>query len=165
MVVTIRILPMDKISEFKGWTSQKVQDKFFLNMVPSRILNREQGIYCFKTNKIKLDDKETYILFQFDNHIIACARLDKTISNELCNEYQGYYVLPPDTVFTFDKISLNDLNKHVFPQNSIKRFSQVCHKRTLSNIDSFLCNTKVVKNKKGVELANIIPNHNFQCKP
>ena len=71
MVVTIRILPMDKISEFKGWTSQKVQDKFFLNMVPSRILNREQGIYCFKTNKIKLDDKETYILFQFDNHIIV----------------------------------------------------------------------------------------------
>lgn len=165
MEVTIRILPMDKIYEFKDWTSKEVQDDYFLDEMPSRFINGEQGIYCFKTNKIKLDDNETYILFQFDNHIIACAKLENIRTNKLCNEYQGYYVLPYDSVYTFDKISLNDLNTYVFSQNPIKRFCQVCYKRTLPDIGSFLNNTNVVKNKKTVELANITPNHNFQCKP
>ena len=65
-------------------------------------------------NKIKIDDQETYILFQYDNYIIACAKLDNTILINSHKNYKGYYILPPQTIYTFDKISLNDLNKNIF---------------------------------------------------
>lgn len=164
MSIIIRILPMDKINEFHGQDLEIVQSKFFLNEVPSRVVNNDIGIYCFKSNKIKVDGQETYILFQYDNHIVACARLDKTILVSTHKEYGGYYVLPPGTIYTFDKISLNDLNTHVFPLEPIKRFCQVCHKRTLLDINSFLNNTKVVKNLKSIG-SNISLKYNFQCEP
>lgn len=166
MSIIIRILPMDKINEFGGDKIETVQSKFFLNDVPSRVINNDVGIYCFKSKKIAHnEEQETYILFQYDNHIIACARLDKVIYNESCKEYQGYYVLPPDTIYTFDKINLNDLNTYVFPQEPIKRFSQACYKKTLPDIDSFLNNTNVVKNVKPVIQSNITLNREFQCEP
>ncbi len=165
MSIIIRILPMDKINEFQGQNFASVQSDFFLKEVPSRVLNNDIGIYCFKSNKIKVDDQETYILFQYDNHIIACAKLDKTVLVCTHKEYGGYYVLPPETIYTFDKISLNDLNTYVFPLDPIKRFCQVCHKRTLLDINSFLNNTKVVKNLEGVNQSNIILNREFQCEP
>ena len=164
MSIIIRILPMDKINEFRGQNFTSVQSDFFLKEVPSRVLNNHIGIYCFKSNKIKVDDQETYILFQYDNHIIACAKLNKTILSCTHKEYGGYYVLSPETIYTFDKINLNDLNTHVFPLDQIKRFCQVCHKRTLLDINSFLNNTKVVKNLKGIE-SNIALKYNFQCEP
>ena len=53
MSIIVRILPMDKINEFRDWTPEKVPNDFFLNDLPSRIINNDQGIYCFKSNKIK----------------------------------------------------------------------------------------------------------------
>lgn len=165
MSITVRILPMDKQNEFNGQDTVSVQSDFFLKEVPSRIVNQVQGIYCFKTNKIKLDNQETYILFQYDNHIIACAKLANTVPDKSHQEYGGYYVLPPDTIYTFDKISRENMNKFIFPQEPIKKFSQVCHKKSLQNIASFLNNTNVIKNLKSVAEEDIEPNYNFQCQP
>ena len=137
MSIIIRILPMDKINEFHQQDLKIVQSVFFLKEVPSRAVHNDIGIYCFKSNKIKIDEEETYILFQYDNHIIACAKLDKTILVSTHNVYSGYYVLPPDTIYIFDKINLNDLNTHIFPLDPIKKFCQVCHKRSLPDINSF----------------------------
>lgn len=165
MSITIRILPMDKQNEFHGQDIESVQSDFFLMEVPSRVVKDVQGIYCFKTNKIKLDNQETYILFQYDNHIIACAKLDKIIQDKTHNEYGGYYVLPPDTIYTFDKISRENINRFIFPQEPIKRFSQVCHKKSLQSIELFLKNTDVVKDLQSVLQANITLQNNFQCTP
>lgn len=167
MSTMVRILPMDKITEFKNMASDKVQSEFFLKEMPSRIKKTihgtYQGIYCFKSNKIKTDSLDTYILFQYDNHIIACAKLkEKHDCNEHI-EYKGYYVLPPKDIVTFNKINLNDLNTYVFPNDPIKRFSQVCHKRTLVDISEFL-NNPIVTNKDYVE-KDLIPEYNFQCQP
>lgn len=164
MSIIIRILPMDKINEFHEKKLELVQSDFFLNEVPSRIINGFQGIYCFKSNKIKLDNQETYILFQYDNYIIACAKLDNTIFVNTHKEYKGYYILTPDTIFTFDKISLKDLNTYVFYNDPIKRFSQVCYKRTLEDINCFLNNT-IVKNLQNIVQSNLTLNNNFQCEP
>ena len=164
MPIIIRILPMEKINEFKGKKSELVQSDFFLNEVPSRVVDGFQGIYCFKSNKIKIDDQETYILFQYDNYIIACAKLDNTILINSHKNYKGYYILPPQTIYTFDKISLNDLNKNIFHNDPIKRFSQVCHKKILENINVFLKN-EIVKNLQRVAEENLTINNNFQCEP
>lgn len=164
----IRILPMDKINEFNGNSISFVQNNFFLKDVPFRVVNNEQGIYCFKSNKIKIDKnnidvKDTYILFQYDNHIIACAKLIKIIPCVHNTIYKGYYVLEPNTIMIFDKISLNDLNTYMFPLEPIKRFSQVCHKRTIQNINSFLNNINLVKNEQFMDKTVTTLNYKFQC--
>ena len=91
-------------------------------------------------------------------------QLDNTILINSHKNYKGYYILPPQTIYTFDKISLNDLNKNIFHNDPIKRFSQVCHKKILENINVFLKN-EIVKNLQRVAEENLTINNNFQCEP
>ena len=133
----IRILPMDKKSEFKGKPIREVQKEFFFNSLPTeRKMGNRYGKFLFKTSGMKTE-KGSVVLFQYDNKIIAKAKLADIVKfpNPLIGDpdepglekevYNGAYFFEPSSISIFDPITKDEIKK-IWPQ--FKKFSNTKHK-------------------------------------
>lgn len=116
--VMVRILPMNKLDEWKDWDIRKVQEEFLL-----KELNIERkGKYHYKTAGMKAE-RGCVVLFQFDKKIIGLANLEDVkkrddpgyfdIPTELDNNlnYKGAYYFDPHSIRTFKPISTEEMKR------------------------------------------------------
>jgi len=156
----IRILPMDKEYEFSGDSVENVQEKFFLTELPSRNDDIGQGKYCYKTNGMNIDKQTTLVLFQYENKIIASARLyDITKFDEPEDVYYGAFYFEPTSIQVFKAISNEEIN-NIFQCK--KKFGQVKHYLDTTYLDTFM--SKLL-NTKFVNIGNLSVNVNTTCVP
>lgn len=108
MYKTIRILPMDKEEEFKEINNiQALQNDFFLN----DLAHRENGQYCYKKNGMATDGCLTLVLFQYNNHIVACADLLKVSKfKEARGNYNGAFDFDTNSIKVFDELNNEEIN-------------------------------------------------------
>lgn len=121
MYTMVRVLPMDQKDEFEGLTIEEVQKDFFLNQLPKR-----EGEYRYKAKGLIAYKVTTLVLFQYDNHIIACADLDKIVKFEKIEEdiYRGAFYFNPNSIKVFAPMTNADIN-NIF--KCTKKFGQVKH--------------------------------------
>ncbi|WP_019229972.1 HNH endonuclease [Sedimentibacter sp. B4] len=120
--LSIRILPMSKKEEFPDMSIEDVQNDYFLG----KLRNSRQGKYYFK--KVGMDaPKGSLILFQFDNVIIASARLLSILRFNIPVEkqYLGAYKFDINTIKVFEPITIQEIrnidkNITVFSQSKQK---------------------------------------------
>lgn len=101
----IRVIPMSS-SEFENYnTFQDVQNKFFLE----DLVTRERCAYKYRERGLK-SQNNALLLFQYNNMIIASARLDEVEIFEDAEEgiYRGAYYLYPESIQVFEPITLKD---------------------------------------------------------
>lgn len=114
---SIRILPMSSKEEFPGRTIEDVQDNFFLGELIKR-----DGIYYFR--KVGMNAPNgSLVLFQFDNLIIASAKLHSILRYERPEkgQYFGAYKFEINTIKIFQPITIAEMNKI---DSNINKFSQ-----------------------------------------
>lgn len=152
----IRILPMDKKGEFCNANIDYIQNEFFIKDLPSRFDDRGEGKYCYKKYGMKID-KDTLVLFQYDNMIVAIARLENIKKFDTPQDwYHGTYYFKPESIKIFKPINNNLLNK-IFNINI--KFSNTKHTIETNNIQDF-DNLKDIKTMdKTIEKYNLI-----ECK-
>ena len=134
---SIRILPMNSAEEFANQKIEEVQDKFFWNI----LLNRS-GKYCFRKSSM-VAPPSTFVLFQYNNSIIASATLNAIEKFEIPiqGEYLGAYHFDMSSIETFQPITSAEMKK-IIPR--FKGFSQAKQK-----IDSsYIKETKALINSK-----------------
>ena len=134
---SIRILPMNRKIEFRDWPIEKVQQDFFLDDLPYREDNGKRGKYLCKEKGMKADSG-CIVLFQYDNRVIASAKLtdsekftepqygddfskDPYYSNF---KYLGAFYFEPSSIFVFDPVTADEI-KSIW--SDFKRFSHVKH--------------------------------------
>jgi hypothetical protein len=156
----IRILPMDKEYEFDGLTIIDVQTNFFLKELPSRKDENGQGKYCYKSHGMKAEEGSTLVLFQYDNKIIACAKLNRIIKFDMPNDvYHGAFYFEPNTIKIFEPVTNEDIRSDFHCEI---KFGQVKHILNVKYIDNFLNRLKNIKN---VNMNNLQVNENSTCPP
>lgn len=114
---SIRILPMSSREEFPGMGIEDVQDNFFLGD-----LKKRNGIFYFR--KVGMNAPNgSLVLFQFDNSIIASAKLLSIKRFDLpeMGQYYGTYQFDINTIEVFQPITVAKINKI---DSNITRFSQ-----------------------------------------
>lgn len=120
-----QILPMSE-NEFPNYSIEKIQNEFFLNDLKKRKTKNVNGndIVVYHRYKNGIRNKNIEILFQYNNHIVACAYMteDKKYKNPDKNGFYGEYHFLPNTIEVFSPISLNGL-REIWP-NNISCFSQ-----------------------------------------
>ncbi|MGA4718736.1 HNH endonuclease [Fictibacillus nanhaiensis] len=117
VIPSIRILPMSSKDEFPGMSIEDLQDDFFLGELKER-----GGIFYFR--KVGMNAPNgSLVLYQFDNLIIASARLQSIEKFEIPEEQQyfGAYKFGINTVKVFQPITLAEVNNI---DSNITRFSQ-----------------------------------------
>lgn len=127
--VMVRILPMNKLDEWKDWGISEVQKEFLL-----KELNIERkGKYHYKTAGMKAE-RGSVVLFQFDNKIIGLANLDDVkkrddpgyfdIPTDLDDnpDYKGAYYFEPRTIRTFKPVNAEEI-KRIWDKEFIDRNS------------------------------------------
>ncbi len=114
----IRILPMSKSEEFPQWSIEEVQQKYFL-----KDLIEKNGYYYYRKVGMR-SANGSLVLFQFDNAIIAAARIldTKKYKAPIDGLYYGAYIFDTKSVITFEPITYDEL--HVI-DNNLAPFSQV----------------------------------------
>ncbi|MCB2300295.1 HNH endonuclease [Clostridium tagluense] len=137
--LAIRILPMSSKNEFPGMSIEDVQNNYFLG----ELIHKQKGMYYYKNSGIKAPEG-SLILFQFDNMIIAAARLlgvEKYVV-PVDGQYYGAYRFDINSVDVFRPITLAEINKIDI---TITGFSQV-----KQEIDSQLMNEihELIKSKQ-----------------
>lgn len=129
----IRLIPMSP-EEFKGYSIEDIQQKFFL----SDLINREGCGYYYKERGLN-SENNALLLFQIRGEIIAAARLDCVVEDEGYEGYRGAYYLYPDSIIVFEPITLYDL-KSVCPEfkafTQSKQFIDIKH---LNDILELIC--------------------------
>lgn len=117
----IRILPMNSNEEFANQKIEEVQDQFFRNI----LLNRS-GKYYFKKSSMAAPPS-TFVLFQYNNSIIASATLNEIEKFEIPmqEEYLGAYHFDMRSIETFQPITSAEMKKIV---PTFKGFSQAKQK-------------------------------------
>lgn len=80
----IRLIPMSKELEFANKSIDTVQQEFFID----DLKNREECLYFFRSSGINCT-KNTLLLFQYDNMVIASAKLKGIIKYD--TPYDGVY--------------------------------------------------------------------------
>ena len=132
MYTMVRVLPMDQEGEFDGLTIKDVQKHFFSNELPKR-----EGKYRYKIQGLIADKMTTLVLFQYDNHIIACADLDKVVKFEKIEEdvYRGAFYFKPSSIKVLAPMTNADIN-HIF--KCTKKFGQVKHSLNPSYASVFM---------------------------
>lgn len=115
--LTIQIIPMSK-DEFEGMSIEEVQTNYFMN----ELINRNECLYYYRSKGIK-NQKNTMLLFQYDNHIVASAILKQTLHFDKPIEggYKGAWELEKDSIQIFIPITCDEL-RLIVPK--IKKFSQ-----------------------------------------
>lgn len=148
----VRILPMSKEEEFPGWSVEDMQNNFFL----ADLLDNN-GVYYYRNAGMNCP-KGSLVLFQFDNAIIAAARIleiekYETPVDEL---YYGAYVFDVKSVLTFDPINFDELNNI---DNNLKHFSQVKQIINYENLEKIL---ELIRYKQNTVFAEELPAKNVQ---
>ena len=119
------ILPMS-VKEFSNLPIEEVQKTFFLEDLKKRKTKNVNGkhVVSYKRRKKGIKKTNIHILFQYNNHIIACARMteDEKYENPDEDGFYGEYHFLPDTIEVFSPISLEELIE-IWP-NDISCFSQ-----------------------------------------
>ena len=126
-ISAIRILPMsEKDHEFTGKKIEVVQNWF-----KSQLSGQ---IYQFK-NRMDTPD-ETFVLFQYQNHLIASALLKKVRSYEEKNAYgyRGYYEFQKSSIAIFDPLNLIDVQEI---WSGVKSFNQSPQKLDIAQYTAF----------------------------
>lgn len=144
---SIRILPMSSREEFPERSIEEVQDKFFLGELKNR-----DGIYYFR--KIGMNAPEgSLVLFQFDNLLIASAKLQRIKRFNMPEKglYYGAYQFDINTVEVFQPIAVAEINKI---DSSITRFSQSKQEVNSSFISKI---EELIKKKQMALLADELP--------
>lgn len=147
----IRIIPMSKTLEFNNQSIGVVQQEFFIKDLKSiydcLFYLRVGGIYC---------PRNTLLLFQYDNRIIACAKLIEVIKYK--KPYDGVYdealSLDRSSIRVFDPIMPTELK---VIDHEFKKFSQA---RQLININCLTSLLKLINDKKDYQIAEEIPEEN-----
>ncbi len=144
----IRIIPMNKSIEFKNKPFEVVQQEFFLD----ELINGNNFLYLFRNAGINCA-QNALLLFQYDNSIIACARLKGITRYENPKEgiYKGALALDKKSIRVFDPITTDELHSL---DPDFKKFSQV--KQSL-NIDCLPRLLALISSKEGVRIAAEIP--------
>lgn len=125
IIPEIRIIPMSKSLEFDDKSIEIVQKKFFIE----DLRNRDNCLFYLRSGGIR-SNKNTLLLFQYDNRIIACAKLAEIIKYD--DKYDGIYSealsLDRSSIQIFDPIKPSEIKAI---DNNFKKFSQA---RQLLNI-------------------------------
>lgn len=160
MYTMIRILPMDKEYEFNGSNIKDVQINFFLNELPNRKDKDGQGRYCYKSHGMKADDGSTLVLFQYDNKIIASAKLSHIIKFDKSNDvYHGAFYFEPTSIKIFEPITNENINDDFHCKI---KFGQVKYILNAKYINDFFNRLKNIKN---VDVKNLQVDNNSTCPP
>ncbi|MEG6586327.1 HNH endonuclease [Dendrosporobacter sp. 1207_IL3150] len=116
--IQIRILPMSKDEEFPGWSFEEIQKKYFL-----KDLVEKNGYYYYRKSGMNCA-KGSLVLFQFNNAIIAAARIIDIVkyAPPVDEHYHGAYIFDTNSVTIFEPITYEEL--YVI-DNSIQPFKQV----------------------------------------
>lgn len=148
-----RLIPMSS-SEFEDYnTFEEVQNKFFLE----ELITRERCAYKYREKGLK-SQNNALLLFQYNNTIIASARLDEVVAFEDTEDgvYRGAYYLYPDSIQVFEPITLRDF-KIVCPSfigfSQTKRYIEInCLNAILKLIELKSQNYELsIKSKEVVE--------------
>lgn len=104
----IRILPMNKESEFKGRIIEEVQQSLFRDDLP----NRKNCAFRYRKYGLKAE-KGALILFQYDNHIIAVAKFDgrENFPTPDKKGYGGELYLKCNSIAIFEPITSDEIKK------------------------------------------------------
>lgn len=138
----IRVLPMDKKGEFCNSSTKYIQDTFFTKDLPSRYDDFGEGKYCYKKLGMKIE-KNTLVLFQYDNMIVALARLNDMVKFDTPQDwYHGAYYFQLESIKVFEPISNHFLNKTL---NINIKFSNVKHTIKTNKIEYLINNLKNVR--------------------
>ena len=115
----IRILPMSKGLEFQNYSTEDIQQIYFLD----DLINKQNYFYYFREVGMSCAPN-SLVLFQFDNAIVACAVLKEThkYSNPVDGVYKGAFEFFADSIQVFEPICIEKLQS-ITPE--IIRFSQV----------------------------------------
>ncbi len=143
MYESIRVLPMSK-EEFDNIAIEELQYQFFLKDLPFREDEYGKGKFCYKSSKMKTKEETTLVLFQYDNHIIALARLLKIVDFKKPQiqikeekEYKGAYYFEPSSIVVFEPLSAKEISD-IFHKNI--QFGQAKHSLDIKYIDKFFKN-------------------------
>lgn len=143
MFTMVRILPMDRKYEFKGRSIEDLQNNFFLKELPLRKDQDGWGKYYYKSHGMKADEKSTLVLFQYDNRIIAHAKLNRIVKfNSPIDVYNGAFYFEPASITTFNPLTNKEINK-IFHCDI--KFNQAKHKLDIKYIEPFLQELKKKK--------------------
>lgn len=116
----IRILPMSSKDEFPRMSIvEDVQNNYFMG----KLINEQEGMYNFRKTGMNAPN-DSLVLFQFDNTIIASAKLldIKRFVIPKDGQYYGAYRFDINSVKVFEPITLAELNRI---DSNITAFSQV----------------------------------------
>ncbi len=148
----IRILPMSKDKEFPGWSVEKVQFRYFLK----DLLDKDGYYYYCKMGMNAANG--SLVLFQFNNAIIAAARILRIEKYDIPidNFYYGAYVFDTRSINVFEPITFEELYAI---DNTLQAFSQVKQKITYKHIEKI---HKLVKSKQNPILAEELPSQDLR---
>jgi|GEM_PF-6657043 len=139
IIPEIRIIPMNKSLEFNDKPIEIVQKEFFIE----DLRNRDNCLFYLRSGGIK-SNKNTLLLFQYDNRIIACAKLVAIIKYN--DKYDGIYSealsIDRSSIQIFDPIKPSEIKAI---DNNFKKFSQarkLIDIRCLSNLLALIYNKK-----------------------
>ncbi|WP_457554232.1 hypothetical protein [Desulfobacula sp.] len=143
----VRILPMSKKYEFPDWSINKVQYEFFFDELYNRVKWKKHG-YLYKSSGLKAPEG-SMVLFQYDKHIIATARLTKIEKFDVPKdgEYNGAFYFEPSSITIFDPITNDEISSIWL---DFSGFSQTKHKLSPEKYSEFekLVKTKNPKHKE-----------------
>lgn len=143
----IRVLPMSKNEEFPEWSIVEVQQNYFL-----KDLIEQEGYYYYR--KVGMQSANgSLVLFQFDNAIIAAARLLDVEKYETPVDglYYGAYIFDANSVSAFEPITYDEL--HAI-DTDLAPFSQVKQIISRDYLDAIL---DLIQHKKNPILAEELP--------
>jgi len=144
----IRIIPMSKSLEFNDKSIEVVQKEFFIE----DLKNRDNCLFYLRNGGIKCD-KNTLLLFQYDNRIIACAKLVEIIKYD--DKYDGIYSealsIDRSSIQIFDPIKPNEIKVIDY---KFKKFSQARQILSINCLNDLLA---LIYNKKEFQIAEEIP--------
>jgi hypothetical protein len=96
---SVRVLPMS-MKEFDGLPATEVQDRYFLYQLPYE----QGGEYRYRTSGLS-SVPGTRVLFQYNNQLIACADLEKSVKFDTPKgEYHGAHFFDVVSICVFDPI-------------------------------------------------------------
>ena len=122
VVPEIRILPMNKSEEFDNESIDRVQQEFFEDELSSR----HDGKYHYRNSGLR-SPKNSLILFQYDNRIVASAQLKdiEKFNVSVQGKYKGAYYFYKDTIEVFDPITFEGLQSVCPNVKEFKRTKQI----------------------------------------
>ena len=138
---------MDRKFEFRDQPIEEVQQDFFLDVLPNRNDHGKRGIYSFKEKGMNAEHG-CIVLFQYDNHIIASAKLtdsekfDEPRYGDFSKDpyyddvkYLGAFYFEPSSITVFDPVTADEL-RSIWPK--FTRFSHVKHDLDAEKYPQFL---------------------------